>query len=370
MAWPLRVRGLQPLKAEQYQSPDDQARVAADAADQAVADAVDDGWDSLSDQLDIAAIMAALSVGDYLAIKAMITSAMLTDAMRPVLARLVELQNGVAAAEMEAIDAGVGAAAGTAGAGVAGVAGDIAADVAVSSPAATPSAAIPLTFDAIEPSFVAQQQQAQSAFIQRLADGIEAVIDQDIRQGLTNGMSVDQVARTIKQTIGLTDRQAAAVENFRRLLTEGDPAALQRALRDRRFDASVQRLINGEMLDQDKIDRMVARYAERYQAHRAATIARTETARAANAGRRAAWSQYQSRKGLPNDGIRRFWLTAFDEAVCPVCATIPLMNPDGVAMDEDYASLNGPVTMPPDPHPLCRCTELFRVFPRAMQRAA
>ena len=55
----------------------------------------------------------------------------------------------------------------------------------------------------------------------------------------------------------------------------------------------------------------------------------------------------------------RFWQTAADERVCPICSAIPLMNADGVPMGASYASPAGPVKMPPDPHTNCRCTERF-----------
>jgi hypothetical protein len=202
---------------------------------------------------------------------------------------------------------------------------------------------------------VTEQRQVQSAWLRRMADTIEAVIDQDIRQGLTNGMTTDEIARVIKATIGLTPKQAAAVENYRRLLEAGDQAALDRVLRDARFDRSVR---SGN-LDADKIDRMVTRYAERFQAHRAKTIARTESLRATNAGRAAAWAQYADRKGLGGDAVLRYWQTAHDERVCPICSAIPLMNPSGVPMDEPYNTPVGPLMMPPEPHPNCRCTERF-----------
>ncbi len=326
-----------PLRAQDYQDPNDDARRRAEAADHAVAAALDDGWDAIQDQLDVASIAASLAAGGWASVRLLVPETLIIDVMRTVTVRLVTLQNDVAAAEMATI------------------------------PSQT---AIPLTFDPIAPAVVAEQQAVQSAFTQRLADTVSLVIDQDVRDGLTNGMSPEDIARTIKATIGLTDKQAAAVANFRRLLENGDVAALDRVLRDKRFDASVRRAIEGQPLDAAKIDRMVQRYAERYQAHRALTIARTEAMRAANAGRRAAWEQYADRTGIGSSGVRRFWLTAADERVCPFCRSIPLLNAAGVALDEDYISLDGPVRMPPDPHPTCRCTERFTLASTDMQRAA
>jgi hypothetical protein len=186
---------------------------------------------------------------------------------------------------------------------------------------------------------------------------------------LASAAAPAEVARDILATIGLTPRQAAAVANFRRLLESGDKAALSRALRDQRFDATIQRLVNGEAVDQAKIDRMVQRYAERYQAYRANVIARYETMEAANAGRRAAWRQFAGRRGIPLAALKRFWQTAADERVCPVCRSIPLMNVEGIGIDDVYATVDGESSGPPE-HGDCRCTERFEIDPDVNQQSS
>lgn len=350
------MAGANPLSASDYQSPTDIARVFAEAADGAVGGSIDEGFDNLRDGLDAAAIAALLAVGGWIAVRRLITPEQITEAMRPATTALVHLQNKTGAATMSNSIADVLAARPSVP-----LPGPM-----VNQPFRPPPAVIPLTYDPIAPAQVAAQQAAQSGWIKQVASTIEAVIDQDIRQGLSNGMTSDQIARVIKATVGLTPRQAAAVENFRRLLENGDAAALDRVLRDRRFDASVQRAVDGGTLSQDKIDRMVDRYAERYQAHRAKIIARTETLRASNAGRAAAWAQFADRKGLDDSDVLRWWQTAHDERVCPVCSAIPLMNPDGVPMGEPYSTPIGSLMMPPEPHPSCRCTERFALSPDAI----
>ena len=152
-------------------------------------------------------------------------------------------------------------------------------------------------FDPIDPAVTAAQAEARDEFVQQLANSVEAVIDQDIRQGITGGLNATEIAEVIQDTLGLTARQAMAVENFRVLLQNGSPAALNRALRDRRFDPTIQRAIDGDVLTDAQIDKMVARYTERSIAHRARTIARQEALTAANAGRAAAWQQFAGRRG-------------------------------------------------------------------------
>ena len=73
--------------------------------------------------------------------------------------------------------------------------------------------------------------------------------------------------------------------NFRVGLETGDRTILERALRDRRFDATVERALRGEgKLSKDQIDRMAGRYRERMLKYRAETIARTESMTSIHAG--------------------------------------------------------------------------------------
>lgn len=332
--------GAAPLRASDYQDPDDIARAAAEAADAAVAAAIDDGWDRLREGTELAALIALVSAANWVAIYRIIGVAQIADAMQSAMTRLVDVHDTVASAETRVIAAAV-----------------------------PPSPAIALTYDPLDTATVAAERSARDAVVQQLAYAAKGTLDGVIQRGIAERLPPDALARRIRDMLGLTDRQAMAIENYRRALEEGDPEALRRVLRDRRFDASAERAIGGEALDEAKIDRMVARYAERYQTYRAMTIARTETLRAANAGRRAAWLQYADRRNLPAGDVVRFWQTAADERVCQICRPIPLMNPSGVPLNGLYDTPDGPVRMPPDPHPSCRCTERYELR-GGMQSAA
>jgi hypothetical protein len=364
------VTGANPLAAGDYQDPNDTARCAAEAAVAVIAALLAAGWRTIAGHLDEASIAAMLSAGGWLAVRGLVTRAHLAETMRPVTTALINLQDDVAAAAMArevAAAARVVPPALSLPPAPAGLLTFQPPTVPALSPLPPPSV-IALGFDPIDPALIQGQQRATSAFIDRLATTVEAVIDQDIRAGLSNGMGADEIARVIKATIGLTPRQAQAVANFRRLLENGDAAALDRVLRDRRFDASVQRAIDGGTLDPAKIDRMVERYQEKYIAYRARVIARTGTLRAANDGRRAAWAQYADRVGLADGDVLRWWTLAADERVCPVCRAIPVLNPNGVPLGKFYATPVGPVTGPPEPHPSCRCGERFEIREGARRR--
>jgi hypothetical protein len=62
---------------------------------------------------------------------------------------------------------------------------------------------------------------------------------------------------------------------------------------------------------------------------------------------------------LAEDVLRRFWIVAKDERLCKVCEPIPGMNETGVAFAQPFASVTGPVMLPPI-HPQCRCSVFIR----------
>lgn len=135
-------------------------------------------------------------------------------------------------------------------------------------------------------------------------------------EGIAQGMNPRQQALLFRQSIGLTRRQVQAVLNYRRLLERGDAAALQRALRDRRFDSTVRAAVDGDRpLTNDQIDRMVGRYRERYVRYRSEVIARTESLRAVHEGAQAAYRQAISDGVLAEDELVQEWITATDERV-------------------------------------------------------
>lgn len=147
-------------------------------------------------------------------------------------------------------------------------------------------------------------EQQRDLFTQILADAQIA------------GRNPRETARLLKQSLGLTRRQAEAVENYRRALEMGSRDALQRALRDRRYDRTVEAAIEGtKTLTPEQIDRMVDRYRERYVAYRATMIARTEALRAVHQGAEAMYQQAFEAGVLAPTDLVRTWLTAGDERV-------------------------------------------------------
>lgn len=137
-----------------------------------------------------------------------------------------------------------------------------------------------------------------------------------IDDAFQRGLAPVEQARALQHSIGLTERQARAVANYRRLLERGSAEALERRLRDRRFDPSVRRAISGERaLTRDQIDRMVERYRERYVRYRAQTIAETESRAAVHAGDEELWRQAIEEGEISADRIVNTWRTRGDARV-------------------------------------------------------
>lgn len=219
-----------------------------------------------------------------------------------------------------------------------------------------------------------------------------------VRSALVDGMKAGEnprtVARTVKEVIGLTEAQVKAVGNFRKELEsfhlkrsagawnlggkvsrapggaqvlaldhQGKPkdGIGQRRLRDFRHDSTLARAMKtGKALSAGQINKMVGRYRDRMLRRRAETIARTEAARANAIGVQDAWRQAIDEGRVDESLVRRQWIVADDERLCPICAAIPGDNPkEGVEMRQPFVTGKGAVMLPPV-HPNCRCAVFIR----------
>lgn len=212
-------------------------------------------------------------------------------------------------------------------------------------------------FDRFDDKVMENLRAEQDALIREIEATARDTIEKTIMRGMNAGLTPDEVIEEVRTVIGLTDRQATAVLNYRDMIENLDRGALKRMLRDDQYDAALARSIEeGIELDAAAVSEMVDAYAENYLTYRAETIARTETTRAANSGLEDAYAQAIDRGALPEEAVRKFWQIALDEKTCAICLSIPDLNPDGVPIGEDFDSEDGPQSTPPDPHPSCRCS--------------
>jgi hypothetical protein len=320
------------LRPDQIQPADDPARVLGEAAEGPVARLFAHALDVLGATIHPPALESAIRESRFDQLWRHLALERLGSALRPTLNRLAVVH------DRAAIDASMRIAS---------------APISKARPSrlVTP-AVIHLTYDPLNAATVAAQNVTNDAIAAHVEDTAQATAEEILSRGLSSGARPAVIARALRDTLGLSVAEANAVESYRAALDRGARSPLIRALRDRRYDAMIDR----GRLSPEQIERIVARYAARYRAFRANRLARTEGLRAANQGRAAAWAQYAA---LTGEGYRRFWLIAGDELVCPICAAIPDMNPEGVAPDEPYQTPIGDLMRPPDPHPQCRCSERF-----------
>lgn len=185
-------------------------------------------------------------------------------------------------------------------------------------------------FDLLNPKTVDFLRSYSFGLIRQIGATTREGIRRVVTDAFERGGHPREQARQIRNMVGLTARQAAAVSGYRaQLLAQG----VRRSLADRRAQ----------------------RYADRLLRRRALNIARTETIRAANVGQQALWDQMADEGLIEKDRARKVWIVTPDDRLCEICAAIPGMNPEGVpAQGGEFATDVGPVPYPPA-HPQCRC---------------
>ncbi len=220
-------------------------------------------------------------------------------------------------------------------------------------------------FNQVNTRAVRTLQEDRLQLIREFTAGQRAATRAALVDGTRRGLNPVAQARAFKASIGLTATQQKAVDRFRQLLTEGSSEALQRELRDRRFDPTVRRAVSGgDPLTRTQINRMVQRYRERFLIFRSQTIARTEALRAVHSGTEELYRQAIEEGRLDADQLRRTWITAGDERVRGSHA-----NLNGIVrqIDETFQGTNGVLRFPGDPLApasetiRCRCVLTTRI---------
>ena len=150
-----------------------------------------------------------------------------------------------------------------------------------------------------------------------------------IERAFASGTPLYQQAQEIGDLVGLTSRQAEALARFRQGLVDAGEAP-------------------------NRVQDLVARQAAAAQLQRGEMIARTESMVAANTGQQVRWEQAVSEGILDPSALRRTWVVTPDDRLCPYCAAVPGLNPQGVGLTQLFRTPLGPVSFPPL-HPNCRC---------------
>ena len=173
------------------------------------------------------------------------------------------------------------------------------------------------TFDILNQRGVDALRANRLRLVSALGDDARSTALDVLQRGLVDGRRPDAIARDLRSSLGLTPKQAQFIENYRDELRRGSKRALNRALRDKRFDRSVLSVVTGRRgnLTEEQIDRMVEAYHRKWVAHRAGVVANTEALRAVNQGEAEAWQQAVERGDIAAEDVLQVWNTAADERV-------------------------------------------------------
>ncbi|HTY71453.1 MAG TPA: phage minor head protein [Actinomycetes bacterium] len=185
--------------------------------------------------------------------------------------------------------------------------------------------AIAFRFDGRNPDAVRMTDAYLRNYTWRVSRETRDAIEAIVRRSIDEGIEPLKAARMIEDVVGLTERQAAAVLNYR--------AGLE----------------SQGVLDASRIEKLVAKYADRKLRERGETIARTEIVGSLVAGELAAARQARDRGFLRGEVMKRWRVTELGEWPCDRCDPL-----DGATVPLDDL-FEGGVDGPPL-HPRCRCT--------------
>jgi hypothetical protein len=183
-----------------------------------------------------------------------------------------------------------------------------------------------LSFTYINPESVVVAQREAAELISNISKEQKAAYRTMLVNATRAGTSVDDIARDLRRSIGLTKRQTVTLSRYTASLDDLAPRARATLT-----------------------DRMRARMIR----SRAETIARTEAARFSNSAQQDVWQRGQE-AGVISDNAMRVWITTPDELLCPICEP---MEGQEAATDAKFSSTySGEAFDAPPAHPRCRCT--------------
>lgn len=214
---------------------------------------------------------------------------------------------------------------------------------------------VTIGFDILSPDTITAIRNLETKVVSSMADDVRETVRAYVENGLRDGDSPEKVGRTIKSIIGLPPKQEEIVRSFRSLLEAGDPDALKRQLRDRRFDQTLDKAFAGEKtLSEEQIDKMVTAYRNRAIAQNAQTVARTATGDALKLGQKLAIDSAIDQGIYDRSSLTKRWKGVMDTRERPEHVA---MEGETVPYDEPFS--NGEM-IPGDSTYNCRCVPIYR----------
>ena len=183
-----------------------------------------------------------------------------------------------------------------------------------------------ITFDTTAANVPTFRTEEVGRLVRQISSETQRAIREIVDQGFGADVGSNFIATSIRDLVGLTRSQMQAVINARtRLIAQGLSGA--------------------------DLDRAVLRTYEQKVRERAATIARTETIRAANAGQVALVKQLERDGLIPMAAME--WIVTPDDRLCPICEPMDgQVRPVGASFVSPF---DGSRAAFPPIHVNCRC---------------
>jgi hypothetical protein len=190
-----------------------------------------------------------------------------------------------------------------------------------------------IAFSLTNPEAVSFLEQYGAQMVVDITPGTREAIRVALHEAYELGLTPQQAAKRIRESIGLTDKMIAQRRTLVEAMTEGGAS-------------------------QAEIDKFIKDWTEEKIRYRAKVIAENELVTAGNAGQEALWDQAVKEGYLDQDTAKRVWITTSGDKVCKIC--FPM---DGVetGLNEPWQTSIGPVTSPNQSHVHCHCTEALSV---------
>lgn len=196
-----------------------------------------------------------------------------------------------------------------------------------------------ITLNFIDPKAVDYARTRSARLVTDIDEANRLALRRQIGDAVTQGTAPRDLARSLRQTVGLHTRWANAVsrydsETMTDLVRQGMTPTAARA----------------------RADVLTKRYRDRLIRRRAEMIARTEIQTVQNMARLAAWDA-SVKTGMTDPSSRKVWSTSYDNSTlgkpCEICREQKARGPI-----QWNAAFPMGVFMPPA-HPHCRCTAVL-----------
>lgn len=167
-------------------------------------------------------------------------------------------------------------------------------------------------FDVTNDRAVYQAKRNELELVQGLSQETRENVRAIVVDGTRTSANPREMARDIKESIGLTPHQEKAVRSYRQALRDQDWSnALSRELSSGQGDRTVRRLQrDGGALTESQIEELTERYRQNALKWRAETIARTESAKNVHAGLDESFRQAIERGDVEVDQLQKEWIHA------------------------------------------------------------